>query len=120
MFLKANIHKITNAQTNIILDHIHNKKLLNTNIKKRAMKKLLKDCCTKNALTFNNVIYEQMDGASMESCLGSVLANNFMTELEIVIADRLFEENLLKFYFFYVDDTLALIKESDINIVLHK
>ena len=45
---------------NIILDRIYNKKLLKTNIKKRAMKKLLKDCCTKNAFSFNNTIYEQM------------------------------------------------------------
>ena len=40
-----------------------------------------------------------------------------MTELETVIVDKLFAANLLKFY---VDDTLALIKESDINIVLKK
>ena len=45
---------------NIILDRIYNKKLLKTNMKKRTMKKLLKDCCTKNAFSFNNTIYEQM------------------------------------------------------------
>ena len=43
-----------------------------------------------------------------------------MTELETVIVDKLFAANLLKFYIHYVDDTLALIKESDINIVLKK
>ena len=43
-----------------------------------------------------------------------------MTELETVIVDKLFTANLLKFYIPYVDDTLALIKESDINIVLKK
>ena len=43
-----------------------------------------------------------------------------MTELETVIVDKLFAANLLKFYIRYVDDTLALIKESDINIVLKK
>ena len=43
-----------------------------------------------------------------------------MTELETVIVDKLFAANLLKFYVRYVDDTLALIKESDINIVLKK
>ena len=55
------------------------------------MKKLLKGCCTKNALTFNNVIYEQIDSVSMGSCLGPVLANIIMTELETVIVDKLFE-----------------------------
>ena len=54
---------------NIILDRIYNKKLLKTNIKKRTIKKLLKDCCTKNALSLNNTIYEQIDGVSMGSCL---------------------------------------------------
>ena len=37
---------------NIILDWIYNKKLLKTNIKKRTMKKLLKDCCTTNTFFF--------------------------------------------------------------------
>ena len=84
------------------------------------MKKLLKDCCTKNAFSFNNTIYEQIDGVSMGSCLGPVLANIIMAELETVIVDKLLEANLLKFYVRYVDDTLVLIKELDMNIVLKK
>ena len=36
--------------------------MLTTNIKKRTLTKLLKDCCIKTALSFNNVIYEQIDG----------------------------------------------------------
>ena len=43
-----------------------------------------------------------------------------MTELETVIVDKLFAANLLKFYIRYVDDTLALIKAWDINIILKK
>ena len=74
------------------------------------MKKLLKDCCTKNAFSLSNTIYEQIDDVSMGSCLGPVLANIIMTELETVIVDKLFAANLLKFYIRYVDDTLALIK----------
>ena len=88
---------------NVILDRIYNKKLLNANIKKRTIKKFLKDCCTKNALTFSKVIYEQIDGVSMGSCLDPVLANIIVTELETVIVDKLFEENLLKFYIRYMD-----------------
>ena len=102
---------------NIILDRKYNKKLLKTNIKKRAMKKLLKDCCTKNTFSFNNTIYEQIDGVSMGSCLGLVLANIIMTELETVIVDKLFAANLLTFYIRYVDYNLALIKESNINVL---
>ena len=60
------------------------------------MKELLKDCCTKNALTFNNDIYEQIDGVSMGSCLGLVLGNI------IIIVDKLFKENVLKFYLRYM------------------
>ena len=56
----------------------------------------------------------------MGSCLGLVIANIIMTELEIVIIDKLFAANLLKLYIRHVDETLALIKESDINIVLKK
>ena len=80
----------------------------------------VKDCYTKNALTFNNVIYEQIDSVSMGSCLSPVLVNIIMTELETVTVDKLFKENLLKFYTCYMDDILALIKESDISTALHK
>ena len=56
----------------------------------------------------------------MVSCLRPVLANIIMTELETVIFDKLFAANLLKFYIRYLDDNLALIKESDVKIVLKK
>ena len=84
------------------------------------MNRLRKDCCTKNVITFNNVLSEQLDGVSKGSCLGLVLANLIMTELETEIVDKLFEDNLLKFHVRYVDDTLALIKQLDIVTVLHK
>ena len=84
------------------------------------MKKLLKDCCTKSTFSFNNTIYGQIDGVSMGLCLGPVLANIIMTELETIIVDKLFAANSLKFYICYVDGTLALIKESDVKIALNK
>ena len=80
----------------------------------------MKDCCTKNAFTFNKVTYEQRDGVSVGSYLGSALANIILTELEIKFVDSLFKDGLLKFYIRYVDDTLTLIKESDIDNVLSK
>ena len=73
------------------------------------IKEKLKDCFTKNAFTFNNVIYEQIDGVSMGSCVGPTLANIIMTELELRVGDSLFKDGLLKFYIRYVDDALALI-----------
>ena len=47
--------------------------------------------------TFNNVIYEQIDGVSMWSCLGPAIANFIMTELEIKVVDSLFRDGLWKF-----------------------
>ena len=89
-------------------------------MKKGTLKKLLKGCCPKNAFSFNNVMYEQIDGVSMRSCLGPTLANIILTELEIKVVGSLFKDGLLKFHIRYVDDTLALIKESDIDSVLNK
>ena len=80
----------------------------------------MKDCCTKNAFTFNNTIYEQIDGVSVGPCLASTLANITMSELEIKIVYSFFKDGLLKLYILYPDDILALIKESDINKVLSK
>ena len=62
------------------------------------MMELLKDCCTKNAFSFSNTIYEQVDGVSMGLCLGPVLANIIMTEIETVIVDKVFAANLFKSY----------------------
>ena len=83
--------------------------MLKTNIKKHTLNKLLKDCCTKNAFTFNNLIYEQIDGVSMGSCLGPTLASIIMTELEIKVANS-----------FFKDDTLLLIKGIDHFTVIVK
>ena len=105
---------------NIIIDRTYNQNLLITYIKKRTLQKLLKDCSTKNAFTFNNVIYEQMDCVSMESCVRLTLANIIMTELEVKVGESLFKDGLLKFFIRYVNDTLALIKQSDIDHVLSK
>ena len=83
---------------NIILDMVYNKKLINTNLKKITMKKLLLDSCTKTAFSFDNVLYEQCDGVSMGSSLGPVLANIILTEFENVIVKPLIETSVRKFY----------------------
>ena len=66
----------------IVLKRIYDDKLIDTNLSKRTLKKLLLDACKKTAFSFNNVIYEQIDGVSMGSSLGPTLANVIMTELE--------------------------------------
>ena len=104
---------------NIILKRIYDDKLISTNLRKRTLKKLILDTCTKTAFTFNNKLYEQKDGVSMGSSLGPVLANIIMTELEETIIQQLIENDVIKFYCRYVDDTLMVIEDKYIDFV-HK
>ena len=52
--------------------------------------------------------------------LGLELANIIMTECKKVIVDKLAEDGIIKFYVRYVDDTLVVIKGTDISCVLNK
>ena len=52
--------------------------------------------------------------------LGAVLDNIIMTEYEKVIVNQLTENNIVKFYITYVDDTLLALRKKDIDIVLNK
>ena len=76
-----------NKTINVILDRVYKEKLVSTNLKKRTLKKLIVDTCSKTAFLCDNVIYEQKDGVSMGASLGPVLANIIMTELERVVVD---------------------------------
>ena len=69
------------------------------------MKKLLLDTCTKTAFTFNGVIYEQKDGVCMGFSLGPLLANVIMTDFEEKVIKPLINDNTIKFYGRYLDDT---------------
>ena len=110
-------NKPLNKTINIILDRIYRQKLLKTNLKKRTMKKLLLDSCTKNAFSYN-VIYQQCDEVSIGSSLAQVLANIILTEFEKVVVTPLMKSRILKFYCRYVDDTLVLVKEDQIDKIL--
>ena len=65
-------------------------------------------------------MYEQIDGVSMGSCLAPVLANIILTEFEKLVVDNLVNSGILKLYRRYVDDTLVLMKVSDIPFVYNK
>ena len=75
---------------NIILKRIYKKieKVIPTTLRKGTIKKLILDAGTKNVFSFNNNFYKQIDGVSMGSPLGLVLANNIMTKLESTIVSR--------------------------------
>ena len=76
------------------------------------MKNLLQGSCTKTAVSFDDGLYEQCDGASMGSSLGPVLANIILTEFENVIVKLLIETSARRFYCRYIDDTLVMIKKD--------
>ena len=105
---------------NIILDRVYKQKLIKTSLKKSTLKKLILDTCQKTAFLYNNQIYEQTDGVSMGASLGPVLANIIMTELEKRVVSKLINKGTIKFYARYVDDTLLLVKRSDIESILEK
>ena len=54
----------------------------------------------------------------MGSSLGPVLANIIMTELEKLVVRKLIDDGTIKFYIRYVDDTLLLVKNEDVQRVL--
>ena len=56
----------------------------------------------------------------MGASLGPVLANIILTELEKVVVKPLIDSGMLKFYIRYVDDTLVLMKRSDLDHVLRE
>ena len=56
---------------------------------------------------FDGKIYEQTDNVSMGGSLGQVIVN------------QLIENNIVKFYIRYVDDTLLVPRKKDIDIVLN-
>ena len=104
----------------IILRRIYEEKQITTNLKKRTLKKLIMDTCSKTAFTCCGKIYEQYEGVSMGASLGPVLANIIMTELEQKIVDQLISDDIIKFYGRYVDDTIILVKPENIEEVLRK
>ena len=87
-----------NRTIKIILKHIYEDKVIHTTLRKRTMKKLIIDSCTKTAFSFNNKIYKQVDGVLMGSPLGPVLVNIIRTELEKIIVKDLVYKSLIKVY----------------------
>ena len=105
---------------NVIVDRIYKDKVIETKLRKRTLKKLILDSCTKTTFSFNDKLYDQIDGVCMGSSLGPVLANIIMTEMEKLILPKLLDEGVIKFYIRYVDDTLVMVKEDEITKVLQK
>ena len=63
---------------------------------------LILDTCSKVASSRGDVIYEQTNGVSMGACLGPVLTNIIMTELAVLVVDKMVNFGLIKFYGRYI------------------
>ena len=50
---------------NILLKRVYIEKLINTSLSGCSLKKLIPDTCQKTVLSFNDNLYEQIDGVSM-------------------------------------------------------
>ena len=83
-FIDVSLNKTIN-----ILERIYKEKLVNRKFWRNTSKKLIKDCCTKTAFSYNGIIRRQKDEVLMGSSLGPVLANIIMMELERVIVETL-------------------------------
>ena len=72
-------------------------KVTKNKFKEKNNEKNLLDSCTKTAFSYNNVIYQQCDGQSMESSFAPVLATIVLTEFEKVVARPLMKSGILNF-----------------------
>ena len=110
---------ILNLRYNIILYRIYKDELIATTLKTH-FKKLILDCCSKTAFSFGEQTYVQKDGVFMGSSLGPAPANMILTEFERFIISELIADGTIAFYKRYFDDTLVLIKPSNMSSVLGK
>ena len=95
----------------IVLKKNYDENIITTTLKKRTLKKTAPWCLHQNSI---------FRWVSMGSPLSPTLANIIMIALEDEIIKDLFENETIKFYIRYVDDTLVLAKPSDINLILNK
>ena len=100
------------------MNRVYIEKEILTTLSKRSLKKLLLHACTKTSFSFNKKLYEQIDGVSVGSPLGPLMANVTITKLKRMVVMDLFNKGYLKFYIRFIEDTLVLMKKSDVPIVL--
>ena len=80
-------------------------------IPEKVLRKLVSLCVCDNTFVFNNKVYNQIDGVAMESSLGPVLANIWMSHLEEIYIFG--NEFYPSFYRRYVDDTFCILRNPD-------
>ena len=99
---------------NILLDKLFdNDTALFHGFNKDSFKKLLEIAVQDTHFLFNDKVFKQIDGVSMGSPLGPIMANAFMCSFE----EKMLEDCPLSFrplfYKRYVDDTIALFRTKE-------
>ena len=101
---------------NIILDRVYNNKPIATQLKEQTLKKLKKDTCSETVVPANKKLYQQIDGVSMGSSLGLLLAN-ILTKMEKAIIKKFIHDKILLLCDCYVDETSVVIKREHLKLV---
>ena len=109
---------VKNLVTNVTLDKtikiflrkIYLERMLDARIPQKDMEKLLYLCTDHVHFSYGGRIYIQVDGVAMGSPLGPVLANIFMTELEIAMIPLLG----------FVDDTFVFVLPDKIGYIANQ
>jgi hypothetical protein len=73
---------------------------------------LLRNCLQESIFTFNNKLFKQIDGVSMGSRLGPIIANIFMDYFECQHMQELTKLGV-KLWLRYVDDTFVVINNKN-------
>ena len=107
-----------NTTIKIILRNFYQEIMLDTSIPQREMKKLLCLCTKHVHFSYGGRIYIQVNGVAMESPLGAVLTNIFLTKLEIVLIPTL--GNHLQNWKRFVDDTFEFVLSDKIGYIVNQ
>ena len=106
---------VKNLFTNIPLDKtiktilrkIYQERMLDTSIPQKEIEKVLYLCTKHVYCSYGGRIHIQVDGVAMGSLLGPVLANIFMTELQITTIPSL--GNYMQNWKRFLDDTFVFV-----------
>ena len=101
----------------IILGKIYQERILDTSIPQKGVQKLLYLCTKHVHFSCSGRIYIKVDRVAMGSPLGPVLANIFMTELEIVMIFLL--GNYLQNWKRFIDNVFAFVLPDQIGYIVN-
>ena len=106
--------------TDIIIDNIDNDHLAISGLEKSHLSKLLNLATRDSVFTFEDKVYNQIDGVGMGSCLGPLYADCFMGFYEKKWLDNCPIDFKPLYYRRYVDDTFLIFKhQSHVDLFLN-